>query len=130
MSPIIQTLSAPHIPLHLPLFFSPLCLSREQLFLQILTDINPRASDPQKQNSLQTPELLVFCLLHLSLSSTISIPLTIAAFVLACRSMRHNSTGPGCLMSELWISFRPFFVEPVNHTDNNMSHERRRASHV
>lgn len=106
ISPIIQTLSGPHIPLHVSLFRSPLFLSGEQLFLQILTDINPRASGPQTEF---TADLLVFCLLHLSLSSTISIPLTIAALCSCSRSMHHNSTGPWCLMSELWISFQPVF---------------------
>lgn len=129
ISPIIQTLSAPHIPLHLSLCFSPLFFSREQLFLQILTDINPRASDPKTEFAAD-PGLLVLCLLHLSLSSTISIPFNHRSLCSRSRSMHHNSTGLRCLMSELWISFQPFFVEPVNHTDNTMSHEHRRANHV
>lgn len=109
----------PQCPTHSLASPSPLPFSWEQLFLQIPTDINPRASDP-RHNSLQTPGLLVFCPLHLSISfstSTTSIPLTIGRLCSRSRSMRHNSTGLPCLKSGLWISFQAFsflfFLEGV-----------------
>lgn len=106
-SPIIQTLSAPHIPLHLSPIHSPHFVPGEQLFLQILTDINPRAADLEAALAAE-PRQLVFCLLHLSLSTRASILLTSAPLCSCSRSMRHNSAGLWRLMSELWISFRPF----------------------